>query len=50
MTESISDARNYKHDYDIGRVDFDFVEKTSDPKELAKAYEAIKADGGFFDL
>lgn len=39
-----------KPKYDIGRVDFEFVEKCEDKKELLLAYEGLKEDGGFRDL
>ncbi len=33
-------------DYDISRVDFNWLEKTNSIKELKRAYQAIKLDGG----
>jgi hypothetical protein len=38
------------HKYDLNRVDYEWVDKTSDKKELIKAYEALKEDNGFPDL
>lgn len=45
--KQVQDPRDRKSDYDLGRVDFDWVEKTEDKKELAKALEALREDGGF---
>lgn len=50
MVDLIMDSRNIKHTYDINKVDFNFVERTDNVKELTKAYKAIKEDGGFVDL
>ena len=41
------DARDRKIDYDLGKVDYDWVEKQTDQKELRKALSALKEDGGF---
>ena len=37
-----------KSKYDIGRIDFDWVEKCEDKQELLNAYEGLKEDGGGF--
>jgi hypothetical protein len=50
MAESIIDSRDKKLKYDINRVDFEWVEEQTKPKELHQAYEALKEDGGFPDL
>ena len=44
------DSRNKKPSYDLLRVDYNWVESCSDKKELLKAFEALKEDGGFPDL
>ena len=36
--------------FDIYKVDYPWVEKCSDKREIRLAYEAMKADGGFPDL
>jgi hypothetical protein len=48
--KTILDDREKKIDYDLQKVDFDWVEKTEDRKELGKAIEALREDGGFPDL
>ena len=45
--KQVQDPRDRKSDYDLGRIDFDWVEKTEDKKELSKALEALREDGGF---
>ena len=44
------DQRSSEQKYDLSRVDFDWVEKCKNAKELAQAYEALVEDGGFYDL
>ena len=39
-----------KPKYNIDKVSFEWVKNTNDKKEIKKAYEAIKAEGGFWDL
>lgn len=39
-----------KPKYDIGRIDFDWVEKCQDKKELLNAWDGLKEDGGFREL
>ncbi|CAG9311003.1 unnamed protein product [Blepharisma stoltei] len=41
------DPRTTKPDFDILKVDFEWVEKTDKPKELQKALKALKQEGGF---
>lgn len=41
---------NSQPKYNIDKVDFDWVEKTTDVKELLKAYDALREDAGFPDL
>jgi hypothetical protein len=48
--KTLTDAREKKIDYDLQRVDFEWVAKTEDRKELGRAIEALKEDGGFPDL
>jgi hypothetical protein len=36
--------------FDIFKVDYPWVEKTTDKREMRLAYEAMKEDGGFPDL
>ena len=50
MAETIQDSREKNHAYDINKVDFEWVEQQTNAKELHMAYQAIKEDGGFFDL
>lgn len=45
--KTVQDARDRKSDYDLQRVDFDWVSKTEDRRELGKAIEALREDGGF---
>lgn len=44
------DARNRKLPMDLNIIDYEWVEKTSNVKELKKAYESLQIDGGFPDL
>jgi hypothetical protein len=46
----VQDPRDKVIDYDLQRVDFEWVSKTEDKKELTKALAALKEDGGFPDL
>jgi sperm-associated antigen 1 len=39
-----------KPKYNIEKISFEWVEECKDRKEIKKAYEAIKADGGYYDL
>ena len=48
--KTVQDARDRTTDYDLQRVDFSWVSKTEDRKELAKAIEALKEDAGFPQL
>ena len=36
--------------FNIEKVSFEWVEEWKDRKEIKKAYEAIKAEGGYYDL
>ena len=45
--QHIQDPRERKIDYDLGKVDYNWVEKQTDQKELRKALSALKEDGGF---
>lgn len=36
--------------YNIEKISFEWVAQTNDKKEIKKAYEAIKAEGGYYDL
>ena len=47
---SAGDPRNRKIDFDIGKVDYEWVAACTDKKELHKAYAAMMEDGGFPDL
>ncbi len=49
-SKHVQDPRDKKIDYDLQRVDFEWVGKTEDKKELGKAIEALREDGGFPDL
>jgi hypothetical protein len=44
------DSRNKRPSYDLLKVDYNWVENSTDKKELLKAFEALKEDGGFPDL
>ena len=39
-----------KNAFDINKVDYDWVEKTNNLKELKRAYSALEEDGYFPDL
>ena len=39
-----------KKKYPIEKVSFEWVEECNDRKEIKKAYEAIKAEGGYYNL
>lgn len=45
--KGLLDPRDKKIDYDLQRVDFEWVKKTEDRKELTKALAALKEDTGF---
>lgn len=49
-TAPSGDARDRKINYDLNRVDYEWVEKQSNVKELKQAYEALEIDGCFPDL
>lgn len=44
------DSRDHRPNYDLNRIDFEWVAKSEDKKELHKAYKALKEDSGFPDL
>lgn len=44
------DPRTTKSDFDILKVDFEWVEKTDKPKELQRALKALKQEGGYESL
>ncbi|CDW85227.1 rna polymerase ii-associated protein 3 isoform 2 [Stylonychia lemnae] len=41
---------NSRPKYNLDKIDFDWVEKSTDVKELLKAHDALKDDAGFPDL
>lgn len=43
-------ARQKKHTFDINRIDYEWIEKTTKVKELKLAYDALEEDGYFPDL
>lgn len=45
--KGVTDPRERKIDYDLQRVDFEWVKTTEDRKELSKALAALKEDTGF---
>ena len=46
-----SDHRDHKNfNYDLNKLDFEWVAKTEDKRELHKAYNTLKDDAGFPDL
>jgi hypothetical protein len=49
---SSGDPREVKssNKYNIDKIDYEWTQKTTDVKELLKAYEALKEDAGFPDL
>jgi hypothetical protein len=40
------DPRLRKIDYDLNKVDFEWIKEENSLKELKKAYEALQADAG----
>lgn len=47
------DANNYssvKNGFDLNKVDYEWIEKNSNVKELKAAYDALEQDGYFPDL
>jgi hypothetical protein len=44
------DSRNKKTPMDLNRIDYEWIEKTSNVKELKMAYESLLIDGCFPDL
>lgn len=44
------DHRDRKPKYNLDKVDFEWTKNQTDKKELLKAYEALREDGGFPDL
>ena len=44
------DPRDKRPTYNLDKIDFDWASKSTDVKELLKAYEALKDDAGFPDL
>jgi len=44
------DARNFNTGFDLNKVDYDWIEKTSNVKDLRAAYDALELDGYFPDL
>jgi hypothetical protein len=43
----LQDPRDRKIDYDLGKVDYDWVANQTDQKELRKALAALREDAGF---
>jgi len=41
------DPREQKSSFDITRVDYEYIERTNDKKELKKALAAMQLDSGF---
>ena len=41
------DSREQKLSYDITKIDYGFIERTTDKKELKKALAALEQDQGF---
>ena len=41
---------NKKTGFDLNKVDYEWIEKVNDKKELVAAYDALEADGYFPDL
>ena len=48
--EPTKEERNRKGNFDLNKVDYDWIEKTTDKKELYGAYDALEIDGYFPDL
>lgn len=44
------DARDRKINYDLNRVDYEWVDRQTNSKELKLAYDALEIDGCFPDL
>ena len=45
-----AETRDRKINYDLNKVDYDWVAKQTNVKELKKAYEALEIDACFPDL
>lgn len=50
VSEQVGDHRDRRPTYDINKVDYKWVDKETNKKELRLAYEALKEDAGFPDL
>ena len=48
--EPTKEERNKKSNFDLNKVDYDWIEKTTDKKELYGAYDALELDAYFPDL
>ena len=48
--EPTKEQRNPKADFDLNKVDYEWIEKMTDKKELLGAYNALEIDGYFPDL
>ena len=44
------EGRPRKYNFDINKIDYDWIEKTTKVKELKLAYDALEEDGYFPDL
>ena len=50
MNAGHRDERPRKHDFDINKIDYEWIEKTNKLKDLKLAYDALEEDGYFPDL
>jgi len=47
---TMHDQRNADYGFDLNKIDYQWIEKTSNVKELKAAYDALELDGYFPDL
>lgn len=48
--QQAGDPRLRKIDYDINKIDYEWIERESNVKELKAGYDALEIDGCFPDL
>lgn len=49
-TANNMESRDRTHDFDLNKVDYNWIEKTKNLKDLKQAYDALELDGYFPDL
>lgn len=50
MAEKEDTGRKRKSHFDINRIDYQWIEQSTNVKDLKKAYDALEEDGYFPDL